>query len=70
MVICILTSAAVLLALAVQSLLLYRLLRARPAAVPPSAEKEPKSPMDEGFDNIMRYGPGDWNGFGPEEQGG
>lgn len=63
MIFLILAFAAVLAALTVQSLLLYRLLKAGGATQQPPAEKEAKSPMDEGFDNIMRYEAGGWTGF-------
>lgn len=65
----ILTACAVLAVLTVQSLLLYRLLRAERPQPQQEAEKEQKSPMDEGFDNIMRYQAGGWTGFEPEERG-
>lgn len=63
MIILILTSGAVLGVLAIQSLLLHRLLKASRPMQPQETEKEAKSPMDEGFDNIMRYEAGGWTDF-------
>ena len=59
---------AVLAALAVQSLLLYRLLCTRQTPQQQEAEQEGKNPMDQGFDNIMRYEAGGWTGFEQEER--
>ena len=69
MVILILLCCAVLAALAAQSLLLYRLLKTRQPPRQQDAEPEAKSPMDQGFDNIMRYEVGGWTGFESEERG-
>ena len=69
MMICILTSGAALAALTVQSLLLYRLLKSRQQPQQPEPEHEAKSPMDQGFDNIMRYEVGGWTGFEAEDRG-
>ena len=69
MVILILLCCAVLAALTVQSLL-HRLLNTRQPPQQQAAEPETKSPMDQGFDNIMRYEAGGWTGFEPEQWGG
>ena len=64
-------TASALVVLAVQCLLLYRLLRSgtvQQQRQQQEAEKEVKSPMDVGFDNIMRYEVGGRTGFGPPEQ--
>ena len=68
MIIYILTICAVVAALTVQSLLLHRLLNTRqPPKQQQETEHEAKSPMDQGFDNIMRYEVGGWTGFEQEE---
>ena len=69
MIIWILTSCAVLAALTVQSLLLYRLLKSGRQPRQQEPEPEAKSPMDQGFDNIMRYEAGGWTGFEAEDRG-
>ena len=68
MIICTLICGAVLAALTVQSLLLYRLLRPSQPPRQQETETEAKSPMDEGFDNLMRYEAGGWTGFEPEQR--
>ena len=70
MIILILLCCAVLAALTVQSLLLYRLLHSRQPPQQQEAEREAKSPMDQGFDNIMRYEAGGWTGLETEAWGG
>ena len=70
MSILILLCCAVLAALTVQCLLLHRLLNTRQPPQQQAAEPEAKSPMDQGFDNIMRYEAGGWTGFEPEQWGG
>lgn len=64
----ILTACAVLSVLAVQCLLLHRLLKSGQPPQQQETEKEAKSPMDEGFDNIMRYEAGGWTGFEAEDR--